>query len=139
MSSRWCFILTARGGEGEKRREEKRILPRWLDEERFIESRGREIERPPSWRDGWTERERERRGGETRGGRLTRCVWAVSLRHQLDGRSKECARVAVNVYACVCVCAPRAVCTDVDRPLCSIGAGGLAKMAVSEARRGEVK
>ena len=78
-------------------------------------------------------RERERGGG---GGRLTRCVWAVSLRHQLDGRSKECAHACAHVAASVCA---RAVCTDADRPLCSIGAGGLAKMAVSEARRGEAR
>lgn len=34
---------------------------------------------------------------------MTRCVWAVSLRHQLDGRSKECAHACAHVAASVCV------------------------------------
>lgn len=55
----------------------------------------------------------------------------ASIRREIEG---VCTRVHTLPRACV-----RAACTDADRPLCSIGAGGLAKMAVSEARRGEAR
>lgn len=111
-----------------------RILPRWSDEERFIESRGREIERPPSWRDGWTERESEREGG----GRLTRCVWAVSLRHQLDGRSKECAHACTRCRERVCALhAPTRIVHCV--PLEPVASQRWPSPRRDEERRGEAK
>lgn len=111
-----------------------RILPRWSDEERFIESRGREIERPPSWRDGWTERESEREGG----GRLTRCVWAVSLRHQLDGRSKECAHACTRCSERVCALhAPTRIVHCV--PLEPVASQRWPSPRRDEERRGEAK
>lgn len=80
------------------------------------------------WLDGERERERGRRKIDSvRVGRFS----PASIRREIEG---VCTRVHTLPRACV-----RAACTDADRPLCSIGAGGLAKMAVSEARRGEAR
>lgn len=68
-------VILLRRGEGTCNTERLlRIPPRWLDEERFIERSGREIERPPPWRrtrervgrrgkGAWWWRRRRRRGG----------------------------------------------------------------------------
>lgn len=69
---------------------------------------------------------------------MTRCVWAVSLRHQLDGRSKECAHACTRCRERVCALhAPTRIVHCV--PLEPVASQRWPSPRRDEERRGEAK